>query len=356
MSSLYKAEKSCQATCCNTLAPGYTSEQTIVDLIEKDSELFKTFVKYIFVGVQSGKDEVFFVSKEDVVKNDLEAEILHPILKGKDVRRYELNWSDTFIIYPYHEDNTVINETELKTKHPNVFKYLSDNSSLLSDRPYFEKSNKAWYELWCERKLSKFKEIKIVNAEISPENRFYLDNQGYLGNTKIFCTVLKEKYRDRYLYFLGLLNSKLFNYYHKQIASPKAGGFYDYKTQFISLYPIKLDSCYLQIDFLVQLIASYLNTSHKSFLLISEIIDALVFEIYFPYHMKERKIDVLGFVEKDIEEVMQNREFRALSDIQKEQVVTELHKHWIDPESEIVKRMNSFAEKSPEILKPILEG
>ena len=27
-----------------------------------------------------------------------------------------------------------------------------------------------------------------------------------------------------------------------------------------------------------------------------------------------------------------------------------------DPESEIVKRMNSFAEKSPDILKPILES
>ena len=38
------------------------------------------------------------------------------------------------------------------------------------------------------------------------------------------------------------------------------------------------------------------------------------------------------------------------------QVITELHKHWSDPESEILKRMNSFAEKSPEILKPILES
>ena len=43
-------------------------------------------------------------------------------------------------------------------------------------------------------------------------------------------------------------------------------------------------------------------------------------------------------------------------DTQKEQITTKLHNCWSDPNSEIVKRMNSFSEKFPEILKPILEG
>jgi hypothetical protein len=41
---------------------------------------------------------------------------------------------------------------------------------------------------------------------------------------------------------------------------------------------------------------------------------------------------------------------------QKEQVITKLHTRWSDPDSKIVKRMYSFPEKSPEILKLILEG
>ena len=40
----------------------------------------------------------------------------------------------------------------------------------------------------------------------------------------------------------------------------------------------------------------------------------------------------------------------------KEQVIIELHNRWSDPNSVIVKRMNSFSEKFPEILKPILES
>lgn len=71
--------------------------------------------------------------------------------------------------------------------------------------------------------------------------------------------------------------------------------------------------------------------------------------------MKERKIDILQFVEKDINDVMASKEFETLNVNQKEQVITELHNHWSDPNSEIVKRMNSFYEKSPEILKPIME-
>jgi hypothetical protein len=72
--------------------------------------------------------------------------------------------------------------------------------------------------------------------------------------------------------------------------------------------------------------------------------------------MKDRNIDILKFVEKDIKKVMQNRDFAQLTNNQKEKAIEQLHAKWSDPKSEIVKRMNSFAEKSPDILKPILES
>jgi hypothetical protein len=50
---------------------------------------------------------------------------------------------------------------------------------------------------------------------------------------------------------------------------------------------------------------------------VSGIIDALVFNIYFPDHMNEREIDVLEFVELDIEKALQGREFDSLSDARK---------------------------------------
>jgi hypothetical protein len=86
------------------------------------------------------------------------------------------------------------------------------------------------------------------------------------------------------------------------------------------------------------------------------ITEASVFNLYFPDHMQERGIDVLEFVERDIDAVMQNREFETLGDTEKESVIAQLHKTWTDPENEVVKRMAMFKEKSPDILKPILES
>ena len=71
--------------------------------------------------------------------------------------------------------------------------------------------------------------------------------------------------------------------------------------------------------------------------------------------MKEKEIDILKFVEQDLKEVLGEDDFEQLPDERKESIIEEIHNRWSDPKSDIVKRMNSFAEKSPDILKPILE-
>jgi hypothetical protein len=53
---------------------------------------------------------------------------------------------------------------------------------------------------------------------------------------------------------------------------------------------------------------------------------------------------------------VQGRNFDQLADEWKETIINQLHVRRAYPKSEIVKRMNSFSKKSPEILKPILEG
>jgi len=87
----------------------------------------------------------------------------------------------------------------------------------------------------------------------------------------------------------------------------------------------------------------------------SKLINALIFNLYFPDHMQEHEIDVLQFVERDIEKVMQGREFEKLSDTEKEQVIEQLHQIWSNPDSEVRNRIALFAVRSPEILKPILD-
>lgn len=208
--------------------------------LEKDSTKVLNFVDYIFQGIASGKDEVFYVNEETIKNYNLERELLYKLIKGKDIKRYKNNWSGNYVVYPYDKyTNKVIKEQELKDKYPNIWKYFSLNKYKLSGREYFNNSSKIWYELWNERVISKFLNSKILVSEIAPETRFYLDRDGYFFNTKIFGIKPKELYMDYEYTFLALFNSNLIDFYHKQISVPKAGGFYEYKTQFIGEYPIK---------------------------------------------------------------------------------------------------------------------
>ncbi len=195
-----------------------------------------------------------------------------------------------------------------------------------------------------------FKKIpKLLTKFVSNTLEFAMDDYGYYNTNVIYNIHGKNKNCNLYE-FLLLGNSKLLNYwfFHTYInddsvfphiqknqleSIPVASG---YDSSLVSFFGYALN-------------LKYIHKIHK-------VADAIVFNIYFHDHMKEHNIDILQFVEKDLQEVMQGREFNQLTDDQKENIINRLHAKWTDPESEIVKRMNSFAEKSPDILKPILES
>ncbi|HOE39730.1 MAG TPA: Eco57I restriction-modification methylase domain-containing protein [Bacteroidales bacterium] len=126
----------------------------------------------------------------------------------------------------------------------------------------------------------------------------------------------------------------------------------------ITQFPIpKLFKSYISILNLFYDLLSHCNRFQVSSKGVFELtLNSFVFNLYFPNHMREREIDVLQFVERDIEKVMQGREFEKLSDTEKEQVIEQLHQTWSHPDSEVRNRIKLFAVRSPEILKPILES
>ena len=253
-----------------------TEEVLFNKIFNKTNLTLKDITNYIFEGIATGKDSVFMINESDIVNYSLEKDLIYPILKGKDVNSYRYEWKGVYLIYPYDKDNNVIQEKDLKQTYPCTYSYLCSRRADLSGRDYFEASSKKWYELWCERNLQKFRQIKIVNAEISPENRFAIDKNGYLGNTKIFSTVLSDQYANLYKTILALLNSKLMNYVHKKISTPKAGGSYEYKTQFIEKYPIRIPNNISEYDKLVDKI---INNPQEDITSRKEI-DILVYRLY----------------------------------------------------------------------------
>jgi hypothetical protein len=161
---------------------------------------------------------------------------------------------------------------------------------------------------------------------------------------RIYFLVPKKSISQDFIQIL--INSQVIHYWFSAVydSTRIRGGYFDLNGNQIKSIP-------LPKTILNDVSSSILNQNKLNI-----VTDPIVFECFFPDHMKERGINVLEFVERDINEVMQGREFEKLSDTEKEQVIEVLHAKWSHPDNEVRNRIKLFAVRSPEILKPILES
>jgi len=193
-------------------------------------------------GIVTGQNSVFLLGKDVAMSLALEPQFLKPCIRGKEIDRYYLKPVKDLVIYPYYLDNKktkVIPPKKLQDK-TELWKYLNNHRKDLSKRDYFNKSTKLWYELWCQRNLNLLSTTKIVVPELSDRNRFtFTDKNNFYGDTVCGIT-LDPRIEENIFYVLGLLNSKLIEFYFKKTSVPKAGGFFIYKTMFLKNIPIRI--------------------------------------------------------------------------------------------------------------------
>ncbi len=156
------------------------------------------------------------------------------------------------------------------------------------------------------------------------------------------------------MFLLAQINSPVIRYHWLTTNYDNKETFPKIKKAPLESIPVKMSKNYEKI--VSTLVQSAMISEGEVKLVITNVIDALIFNLYFPDHMKERDIDVLAFVEQDTAAVMQGRKFEKLTDEEKEKVVEQLHQKWSRPDNEVRNRIKLFAVRSPEILKPILES
>jgi hypothetical protein len=231
-----------------------SSESSLSARLLQAHEPLEGLVKFASEGIHSGKDEVFFLSSTAGKQLKLEHPPVYPLAKGKDIHRYDNADSkayDTVVVYPYDlESGETLSPEYLSSAAPNTWAHLLNSRATLRGRPYFERSSKAWYELWCQRDPALYVRQKIVGPEIANRGEFTLARKQLFVNNKLKVIILKETVREAPEYILGLLNSSLVTYLHRLIAPPKGNNYFEVKTRIVGKLPIR------RIDFS--------NTSDKS--------------------------------------------------------------------------------------------
>jgi len=201
----------------NAWTLGDESVLSLKDKIEKVGKPLKDWDVKIYRGVLTGYNEAFIIDTEtrnrilancrDEEERKRTEEIIKPVLRGRDIKRWRYKWAGLWII--------------LATKHTinsYVLNYLKKYKEALEKRA----GNQEWYELQSppsKEKINLLLMDKIGYSDIGL--KFALIQSGMVGlNTTYFIIPYKNmKDRERILlYLLGLLNSKLIMFYYQNTA------------------------------------------------------------------------------------------------------------------------------------------
>ena len=231
-------------------------EKQIKEKIDRIGTPLKDWDISINYGIKTGFNEAFIITgkkrKELVSEDPNSAEIIRPILRGRDIKRYSHDFADLWLLFiPWHfplqSDPTIKGasqeaETAFKAQYPAVYNHLLQYKTALENRNKAETGIRyEWYALqrWGANYWEDFSKQKIVWADLARTgNAFtYDESNSFLLNTCYILTLPNED--DMTLKFiLGVLNSKLVLFYMNLISSKLDETGWRWFKQFVEILPI----------------------------------------------------------------------------------------------------------------------
>ena len=215
-------------------------EQSIKKKIESVGTPLKDWDINIYRGVLTGCNEAFIINSEkrdEILANcqtederQRTDELIRPILRGRDIKRYGYDWANLWLIYipwhfPYQFDDSIQGASEkaekaFKEQYPAVYSHMLQYKEPLSKRNKAETGIRyEWYAMqrWGAKYWEDFSKQQIVWIELSDDPKFALAEKIMSVNTVFFMT------GEHILHLLGLLNSRLITWYFRHCIGTTSG-------------------------------------------------------------------------------------------------------------------------------------
>jgi hypothetical protein len=197
----------------------------------------------ISVGLKTTADSVFIkpMTKDFIKQRGFESELVFPLLESHNIERWRYTWDpedDLFVLYPHIEQNGKLVPIDLDA-YPRAKEYLEANRPQLEARTYLAESGRRWYEIWVHQSPNDFRQRKLITPDISSHNRFAIDDRAFFVNGTCFYIILRDKSDNSYYSLLGLLNSKVIEYFHKTTSGNSLyAKRFRYWSSYVGSYPI----------------------------------------------------------------------------------------------------------------------
>jgi hypothetical protein len=284
-------------------------------------------------GITTGLNHVFII--KDKLKNKLiqedpnSKEIIKPVLKGADVKRWIVMPNSNYLIYTY---------TNIKIKrYPAIYEYLSNHKKELSNVYEAKRGQKKWYELRKCKYYDSFNEQKLIWTRLSNKNSFALsENSEFSVDSTSFAIGKNLKY------YCALLNSSIIYFYFVLGGVIWGKDGIKWFGDYFDNIPLKIPDHrktiieYL-VDYLILLfnnISSY-KIKEKYF---EQLVDGMVFELYFEEEVKKVGCEIIKYLE-DLTPIK-----KSMSNKKKMEIITEAYKKLSNPKSIVYKNLKAMDE------------
>src|SRR5690625_2344020 len=190
-------------------------EMAIKEKIERIGTPLKDWDINIYRGVLTGYNEAFIIDgakrKELIEEDPKSAEIIKPLLRGRDIKRYKAEFADLWLIATFPSKNIDINE------YPAIKRYLEEflprieqtGRKFINEHGKEEKTRKRTNHKWYETQdainyWNEFEKEKIVWKRIGSVIRFsYEEKNSFCLDSTVILTGKNIKFLN------ALLNSNL---------------------------------------------------------------------------------------------------------------------------------------------------
>ena len=342
-----------------------TDDFEIKKTILQKGILIKNWGIDFYRGFLTGYNDAFFIDegkKEELIQEDpSSAKFIKPLLRGREIKKFGYVFNNKYVIFTRRGFDI--------NKHVAIRKHLEQYRLNLEPKPEYWDSNKSgewqgrkpgtylWYDFQDNIAYhSVFEREKIIWLSISDKPAFALDNDRMYVTAPAYIMT-----SDCNKYLLTILNSKVMEWYLDKVSSSTGQGTNQWSKIFVEQLPIPQLSENRRRPF--EILGEYLivlndpNTpdimAQASNELIShqfeEVLNMMVYELYFEEHMKINDIEILKFVNfPDISKMLTFKE--------KRDAIQKIYFWLKEADNPIRNKILVSATRSPNIIKRINES
>ena len=243
--------------------------------LESSGKTLEEFRTKIRLGIATGSNETFLIDedqkREFCEKNPVNAEIIKPVLRGRDISRYSYTLPGQYILLSK-------NGVNLERDYPDIHEHLDSFGDKFKNRGA---QGQHWTNLRACSFYDDFKKEKIVWIELSNLGRFALCNEEiYLLNSAYF--LLPPSGIDSE-FLLGILNSSTIRFYLSLVAETSGMGTSRWINNYVKDFPIPVVVHEQQtgiIEIVNQILAAKASDSDADTADLEKEIDQMVYALY----------------------------------------------------------------------------